>query len=221
MVSAGSGNSSNDRSYASLEQLLSEGSNDIGCGVQLDLQRLTVKAPTVSAVALKRQMLVYIEKAGMISPPFEAPMEIKSTLLEHQWSGPGVLEEQQQWQQQQPQQLGLIRKAASVQVSRCDCAKCGSLLVVSKSYVVPRSAVGFLVGGIVGTCLVMNTKCNIIMQHHQNLTQGLTLLHPVHESFEGKSCLLSASKLADAHTDKSVPYESPSHPQAGGPHAGL
>lgn len=118
MVSAGSGNSCSDRSYANLEQLLSDGSDDTGHGMQRELQRLRVKAPTVAAVALKHQMLVYIEKAGMISPPFDVPLEIKETLFDRQLRGLGVLDEEQRWDQQQLQQLGPVGRqtAGSVQL---------------------------------------------------------------------------------------------------------
>lgn len=124
-VCAGSGKSSSDHNdhNPTLEQLLSSGSDDTGHGVQPELQRLRVKAPTVPAVALTRQMLIYIEKAGIISPPFEVPLEIKITFFEQEGLGPSVLDEQQQGEQQQSQQLGLINKVGSMHVSKYSQAK--------------------------------------------------------------------------------------------------
>ena len=81
MHCAGSSNFSSNCKGSSLEQILAITSNDKAPNLQLNIDRLSVRAPTVNVLAVDGLMQLQVEKAGMISVPFEVPLDVKKAIL--------------------------------------------------------------------------------------------------------------------------------------------
>lgn len=113
MGSAGSGHSSCDCTSSSLDQILADVNNDTEQTLRLNREEVSVRAPTVTALALEGKMQVQVEKAGMTSVPFDVPLAVKAALLEHQTSSCDLNNCKQEQRQHSPLQQSISMTAAT------------------------------------------------------------------------------------------------------------